>query len=98
MRLSTVLCFVFALSGVVQAQNAPPQLPVLVPESAGKVTTGIPGRQAHTRLRFLVTTAATPSTASQVNTPAMIRSAYNLPSTGGAGAIALVDAYHYPTA
>lgn len=32
-------------------------------------------------------------------TPAQIRSFYNLPSTGGSGAvIAIVDAYHYPTA
>lgn len=30
--------------------------------------------------------------------PADIRRAYNLPSTGGSGAIAIVDAYHYPTA
>jgi subtilase family serine protease len=31
-------------------------------------------------------------------TPTQIRSFYNLPSTGGANAIAIVDAYHYPTA
>ncbi len=31
-------------------------------------------------------------------TPAQIRSFYNLPSTGGSKAIAIVDAYHYPTA
>lgn len=30
--------------------------------------------------------------------PATIRSAYNLPSTGGIGTIAIVDAYDYPTA
>jgi len=30
--------------------------------------------------------------------PAQIRIAYNLPSTGGSGAIAIVDAYHYGTA
>lgn len=31
-------------------------------------------------------------------TPDEIRTAYGLPSTGGANAIAIVDAYHYPTA
>jgi len=31
-------------------------------------------------------------------TPAMLRSVYNLPSTGGSGIIAIVDAYDYPTA
>jgi len=30
--------------------------------------------------------------------PKTLRSAYNLPSTGGAGVIAIVDAYDYPTA
>ncbi|MFY9583396.1 MAG: S53 family peptidase [Candidatus Acidiferrales bacterium] len=31
-------------------------------------------------------------------TPASIRSVYNIPSTGGSGIIAIVDAYDYPTA
>jgi subtilase family serine protease len=31
-------------------------------------------------------------------TPAKIRTAYNLPSTGGSGIIAIVDAFDYPTA
>src|SRR5580704_3528307 len=31
-------------------------------------------------------------------TPAQIQAAYDLPSTGGEGAIAIVDAYSYPTA
>jgi subtilase family serine protease len=30
--------------------------------------------------------------------PAKVRAAYNLPSTGGSGTIAIVDAYDYPTA
>jgi len=41
---------------------------------------------------------ASTTTMAQYNTPATVRSAYNLPSTGGSGAIALIDAYHYPTA
>jgi subtilase family serine protease len=31
-------------------------------------------------------------------TPASIRTVYNLPATGGGGVIAIVDAFHYPTA
>jgi subtilase family serine protease len=45
-----------------------------------------------------VTANATSSSTSQFNTPATIRSVYNLPATGGSNAIAIVDAYHFPTA
>jgi len=45
----------------------------------------------------LVAANATTSNTAQFNTPATIRSAYSLPSIGGSGAIAIVDAYHYPT-
>src|SRR5205823_12812595 len=31
-------------------------------------------------------------------TPSSIRAVYKLPSTGGGGVIAIVDAFHYPTA
>ncbi len=34
---------------------------------------------------------------SSVNTPATIRAAYDLPASGGLGAVAIVDAYHYAT-
>jgi hypothetical protein len=74
----------------------PERLPVLVPESAGHSPQewGL----SHTHLRVLVAADAAKATVAQFNTPSTIRSAYNLPSTGGAGAIAIVDAYHYPTA
>jgi subtilase family serine protease len=49
-------------------------------------------------LRVLVAGDASASSTAQFNTPATIRSAYSLPSTGGSQAIALVDAYHDPTA
>ena len=45
-----------------------------------------------------MTAAATQATASQINTPESVLSAYNLPASGGAGSIAIVDAYHFPTA
>jgi subtilase family serine protease len=77
--------------------STPVPLPVLVPESAGKSTTEW-GYRSHTHLRVLVAANASASNTAQFNTPATIRSAYALPATGGSGAIALVDAYHYPTA
>ncbi len=75
---------------------------VLVPESAGIAPTD-PGVRYHTQLRVLnlpnaSSSGTTSSGTSQYNTPATIRATYNLPSTGGSGAIAIVDSYHYPTA
>jgi kumamolisin len=78
-------------------QEAPRQLPVLVPESAG-ISPLDRAVRSHTRLRVLEVPNAAASTTVQFNTPSMLRSLYRLPSTGGAGAIAIVDAYHYPTA
>jgi subtilase family serine protease len=86
-------------SAPVNAQNINPRGTVLVPESSG---IGKNDRQTmirHTRVRILsVPNAATPALYAQFNTPAMIKALYNLPSTGGSQAIAIVDAYHYPTA
>jgi len=73
---------------------------VLVPESAGSSPQDR-GVRSHTRLRVLLPdnrANAAASTYSQFNTPATLRSVYNLPATGGSGAIAVVDSYHYPTA
>jgi kumamolisin len=81
----------------VTGQEAPPQLPVLVPESAGFSPRDDDSR-FHTRLRVLVVPNAAASVVAQFNTPAGLRSLYKLPSTGGSGAIAIVDAYHFPTA
>lgn len=80
------------------ALMAAPILPVIIPDSSWKVTEGKLGTHAHTRVRILDTASATTANTSQYNSPITIRSAYNLPATGGAGAIAIVDAYNYPTA
>jgi kumamolisin len=80
-----------------QDQDVPRHLPVLVPESAGWSPQDN-GVRSHTRLRVLVVPNAASSTTSQFNTPASIRSTYSLPATGGSGAIAIVDSYHFPTA
>jgi kumamolisin len=78
---------------------AAPELRVIIPDSSGRITKGEPGRYAHTQLQILETPAGTsPSTSVQINSPATMRAAYDLPSVGGTGAIALVDAYDYPTA
>ena len=78
-------------------REEPRQLEVLVPESAG-VGAWDRGVRSHTRLRVLMVPDAAASTTSQFNTPASLRNVYNLPSTGGSGAIAIVDSYHFPTA
>ena len=77
---------------------AAPKLPVLIPGSSWRVTSAQPGTHAHTRVRILVTANATEANATEINTPNDVRAAYQLPSTGGAGAIAIVDSYHFPTA
>ncbi len=45
-------------------------------------------------IRALLLTGTSPSG----ETPTSIRAVYKMPSTGGAGVIAIVDAFHYPTA
>jgi kumamolisin len=81
-----------------QAQiERPERLPVLIPESAGSSPQDRNFR-SHTHLRILVAADASSASTAQFNTPSTIRGVYNLPSTGGSGAIAIVDAYHYPTA
>jgi subtilase family serine protease len=71
---------------------------VFIPESS---TIGKTDKQTlvqHTRMRVLsVPKVVTPAIYAQFNTPATIRATYSLPSTGGSNAIAIVDAYHYPT-
>jgi len=79
------------------SEPAPSRGQVLVPESAGWSTLDT-GVRSHTRLRVLVVPDTTSSTLAQYNTPATLRAVYHLPSTGGSGAIAIVDAYHFPTA
>ncbi|MCE0523153.1 MAG: S53 family peptidase [Methylacidiphilales bacterium] len=88
-------CSVQVASG--QEWHGPGHLQVLVPESAG-FSSQDQGVRFHTRLRVLVVPNAASSTTSQFNTPSSLRSVYNLPSTGGSNAIAIVDSYHYPTA
>jgi len=86
---------------VTQSVALADDLPVIIPDSSWPITNGGPGAYVHTRIRILDRTVrdnASSASVSPINTPTTIRSAYNLPSSGGAGAIAIVDAYNYPTA
>jgi len=80
-----------------ESPAGPGKLPVWIPECA-TVNPQDQGVRSHTLLRVLEVPDAASTSTSQFNTPAMLRSIYNLPATGGSGAIAIVDAYHYPTA
>jgi subtilase family serine protease len=72
---------------------------VYVPESSSIGANDRQTLRQHTRLRVLsVPKVVAPTLYAQFNTPATIRTTYNLPATGGSNAIAIVDAYHYPTA
>ncbi len=55
------------------------------------------GESSHTNHSILFLADTTTGSPSGL-TPAEVRTVYNLPSTGGSGIIAIVDAYHYPTA
>jgi kumamolisin len=82
--------------------HAPIIIPATSIENPGDV-----GVRAHTNhlIRadgFVSGTVMSPSgsasTLPKGETPASLRTVYNLPSTGGSGIIAIVDAYHYSTA
>ncbi len=94
--------FVLVLSGscLMFAQgHAPQHATVLVPDSTIEHAEDI-GHRAHTNHLIHLRPQAT-GTAPAGETPASIRGVYALPSsltTGGAGTIAIVDAFDYPTA
>src|ERR1700683_3785780 len=91
-------CSTSAFAGQDSAQEGTWNKPqVLVPESAG-FSAQDGGVRSHTHLRVLIVPNAATASNSPYNTPITLRSLYGLPSTGGAGAIAIVDAYNYPTA
>jgi hypothetical protein len=67
---------------------------IVVPDSSVEHP-GDAGIRSHTH--FLIRATSNSSTPSG-ETPQSIRAVYNLPSTGGSGMIAIVDAFDYPTA
>ena len=84
-----------SLAGPVQAQFGPPPN-VLVPPSNARNPLEL-GLRFQTNYQVLLTPGGGLGPAGGM-TPAQIRSFYNMPSTGGSHVIAIVDAYHYPTA
>jgi kumamolisin len=90
--LSAAVFFVsLAISGF--AQTASPN--VFVPSTTVSRATDV-GRRVHTN--HVIRVGVTPFATSSTETPQSMRAIYKLPSTGGSGTIAIVDAYHYPTA
>ncbi|MGD0922462.1 MAG: S53 family peptidase [Terriglobia bacterium] len=69
---------------------------VMVPDSSLEHPEDV-GKKAHTNHVIFLRQGAT-YTAPWGETPASIRDVYGLPATGGAGVIAIVDAFDYPTA
>lgn len=95
LRLNAVCC---ALAGLAMAQGpaVPDRFSIVVPASTLERLEDV-GVRAHTNHLLMVRPRAGSATPTGM-TPAQIRTAYDLPSTGGWGAVAIVDAYHYPTA
>jgi kumamolisin len=99
--VSVVVSLVFALTmptlGMSQSENGQSHAAVLIPASTVEHPEDV-GVRAHTNhlIRFEGKPGGggTPSG----ETPASLRSVYKLPSTGGSGVIAIVDAFDYPTA
>lgn len=69
---------------------------VLIPDSSLEHAEDV-GVRAHTN-HLIKFDPQFVGTAPAGETPTSIRAVYNLPSTGGSGTIAIVDAYHYATA
>src|SRR5438105_953485 len=70
---------------------------VIIPDVAVEHP-GDRGVRAHTHHRIFIPARRGGATSPAGETPASIRPIYNLPASGGSGTIAIVDAYHYPTA
>jgi subtilase family serine protease len=87
--LSVYLCTLTSLF----AQKASPN--IMVPSST-VVRAADLGLRAHTN--HIVRVGVAPFASSFAETPQSMRAVYKLPSTGGSGTIALVGAFHYPTA
>jgi kumamolisin len=67
----------------------------LIPETSIEQPEDV-GVRKHTNHVMFVPDAVT--SGPQGETPQSIREVYNLPPTGGSGVIAIIDAFHYPTA
>ena len=89
--LSCVAIVLFA--SVSFAQRVSPN--IIVPSSSIERSEDI-GVRVHTM--HVIRVGVTPAAGSSTETPQSMRALYKLPSTGGSGTIAIVGAFHYPTA
>lgn len=106
MRTKAVVCvvasLVFTLTvpnlGLSQSENGQSHAAVLIPATSMEFPEDI-GLRAHTNHLILFDTRpGFVGTSPSGETPASLRGVYNLPSSGGSGVIAIVDAFDYPTA
>src|SRR6266851_2988910 len=106
--VSVVVSLMFALSvptvGITQSENGQPNpdkigtgAAVVVPESTIERPEDV-GLRAHTNHMIRDERRGGGGSSPSGETPASLRAVYNLPSTGGGGVIAIVDAFDYPTA
>jgi kumamolisin len=95
----SVALLMFASASVFAQGQSPTHRSVMVPETTVERLQD-KGLRAHTN--HLIRMDAKPNKPGprgpSGETPASIRAVYNLPSSGGAGTIAIVDAFHYATA
>ncbi len=106
--VSVVVSLMFALTvptvGITQSENGQPHpdkigtgAAVVVPESTIERPEDV-GLRAHTNHLIRDERRGGGGSSPSGETPASLRAVYNLPSTGGGGVIAIVDAFDYPTA
>ena len=99
--VSVVVSLMFSLAvpnlSISQSEDGESQSAILIPASSIELP-GDVGHRAHTNHLIKFDHNARHGGAPSGETPASLRSVYNLPSSGGGGVIAIVDAFDYPTA
>ena len=101
--VSVIVSLMFTLAvpnlGISQSEDGQSQSAILVPASSIELP-GDVGHRAHTNhlIKFDRKASHGGGGSPPGETPSSVRSVYNLPSSGGSGVIAIVDAFDYPTA
>ena len=99
--VSVVVSLMFSLAvpnlSISQSEDGESQSAILIPASSIELP-GDVGHRAHTNHLIKFDHNARHGGAPSGETPASLGVVYNLPSSGGGGVIAIVDAFDYPTA
>jgi kumamolisin len=97
--VSVVLTLAVPNLGISQNENGQSHAAVLIPASTMELPEDV-GLRAHTNhlIRFDARPERPGASGPSGETPVSLRAVYNLPSSGGGGVIAIVDAFDYPTA